>query len=90
MRVTPPLPLRTAYRPILALRTAYRHFSVSRTAYRVTIKTTMFGVYIYKRDNGSMLHLHVQLVFQTLYLMCLRVRFPSFDLPKLMFKFIIA
>jgi len=28
MRVTPPPPLRTAYRPILASRTSYRHFTV--------------------------------------------------------------
>ena len=49
MRVTPPSPLRTAYRPILALRTAYRHFSVSRTAYRLTTKTTIFGVSIYMK-----------------------------------------
>jgi len=48
-RVTPPPPLRTAYRPILALRTAYRHFSVSRTAYRLTTKTTIFGVSIYMK-----------------------------------------
>jgi len=43
MKVTPPPPLRTAYRSILALRTAYRHFLTSRTAYRLTQKNNHFG-----------------------------------------------
>jgi len=49
LRVTPPSPLRTAYRPILALRTAYRYFLASRTAYRLTTKTTILGVSIYTK-----------------------------------------
>ena len=52
LRVTPPPPLRTAYRPIMALRTAYRHFLASRTAYRLTTKNNHFGrFHLHKEDK---------------------------------------
>jgi len=79
LRVTPPSPLRTAYRPILALRTAYRHFSASRTAYHLTTKTTNFWrFHLPKEEKMSLLHVHVQSFLQTLALMCLLVIIPSF------------
>jgi len=37
-----------------------------------------------------MVHAHVQSFLKTLALMCLLVKFPSFDLQKSMFKFINA
>jgi len=47
--------------------------------------------HLHKEDRMTLcLHAHVPSFFQTLALMCLSVRFPSIDLPKLMFKFIIA
>ena len=79
MRVTPPPPLRTAYRSILALRTAYRHYLASRTAYRLTTKNNHFGrFHLHKVKNYSMLYAHVQQFLKTLALMCLLVKFPRF------------
>jgi len=51
MRVTPPPPLRTAYRFILAL----------RTAYRLTTKKTILSVSIYiKKLKLQLMYAHVQ------------------------------
>ena len=71
-------PLRTACRPISALRTAYHHVLASRTAYRLIIitKTTIFGNFIYIKK------IKWQYVAQTLNLVFLLVRFPSFRYPQ--------
>jgi len=84
MRVTPPHPLRTAYRPILALRTAYCHFLASHTAYCLTTKTIILGVSIYiKKIKWQYVHAHVQSFLKTLVLMCMLARFPIFWPPQI-------
>jgi len=58
--VTPPPPLRTAYRSILALRTAYRHFLASRTAYRLTTKNNYFRrVHLHKEVKITVCCMHM-------------------------------
>ena len=60
MRVTPPPPLRIAYRPILTMRTAYRHFLASCTAYRLTTKNNPFGrFHLHKEDNFTICCMHM-------------------------------
>ena len=77
---TPSL-LRTAYHPIFGL--AYCVPPCFGLAYCVLLNN-IFGVSIYiKKYNDNMSHACVQLLLQTLALVCLLVRFPSFRPPKI-------
>ena len=60
VRVKPPPPLRTTYRPILALRTAYCHLLASRTVYSLTTKNNHFGrFYLRKEDKITFCCMHM-------------------------------
>ena len=60
MRVSPPPPLRTAYRPILALRTAYRRFLASHTLCRLSTKNNHFGPFLLHREDKMTVYMSHQ------------------------------
>jgi len=59
MKMTPPPPLRTAYRLVLALRTAYRHFWASSTANRLTTKKHFWRFHLHKEIQITVCCMHM-------------------------------